>query len=73
MVDRYHWQSDQGYRVCVSQAPNEPPVWLAWAPRPADRPREIAELLGHGVATRQLAYDLAELHWQEQQRRAEAC
>jgi hypothetical protein len=73
MVDGYHWQSEEGYRVCVSQVPNAPPVWLAWAPRREDRPRDIAELLGPGVATRELAYDLAERHHAQRQRKAQAC
>ena len=73
MVDRYHWQSEQGYRVCVSQEPGKPPCWLAWAPRPDDKARQPAELLGTGVPSRQAAYELAEAHWQAQQRSPLAC
>lgn len=73
MVDRYHWQSEEGYRVCVSQVPDAAPVWLAWAPRDPDVPRHPGALLGPGVASRQAAYELAEAHWAGQQRRALRC
>lgn len=73
MVDCYHWESEAGYRVCVSQTPGEPPVWLAWAPRDPDNPRSPGELIGPGVATRQAAYDQAEAHLAGQQARAATC
>jgi hypothetical protein len=61
-VDQHHWQSEEGYRVCVSHTPGQSEVWLAWAPRDPERPRTPGALLGHGVPRRDLAQAQCEVH-----------
>jgi hypothetical protein len=70
-VDRYHWESDLGYRVSANPIPGRALVYLPWAPRDPANPRSPGELL-EGAATLQGAYQVAEQHWAEQKARA-AC